>query len=62
MENKLFTEGDTAVIECMASGSPKPQLTWSKDEVNLEPTERHFFAADSQLLIIVKARMSDSGL
>ena len=62
MEDKIVTEGDTAVIECMASGSPKPQLMWFKDGVKLEPTERHFFAADTQLLIMVKARMSDSGL
>lgn len=57
-----MTEGDTAVIECMASGSPKPLLTWSKDGTKLEPTERHFFAADNQLLVIVKARLSDAGL
>lgn len=62
MEPKVVPEGETAVIECMASGSPKPQLTWSKDGVKLEPTERHFFAADSQLLIMVKARLSDSGV
>jgi hypothetical protein len=27
----------------------------------LEATERHFFAADSQLLIVVKARPADAG-
>ncbi len=63
MEPKVVREGDTAVIECMASGSPKPLLAWSKDGVHLATNnERHFFAADSQLLIIVKARLTDSGL
>ena len=62
MEDKIFTEGDTAVIECMASGSPPPSLTWYKDGTKLEPTERHFFAADNQLLIMVKAQSSDAGV
>jgi hypothetical protein len=61
MESKSVAEGDTAVIECMASGSPKPRLTWAKDGGQLEATERHFFTADNQLLIIVKARQSDAG-
>ena len=61
MESKTVPLGDTAVIECMASGSPKPRLTWTKDGGKLEATERHFFTADNQLLIIVKAMESDAG-
>ena len=61
MESKTVPLGDTAVIECLASGSPKPRLTWTKDGGKLEATERHFFTADNQLLIIVKARESDAG-
>jgi hypothetical protein len=61
MESKIVDEGETAVIECMASGSPKPRLTWTKDGGRLEATERHFFTADNQLLIIVKATKNDSG-
>lgn len=37
-----------------ASGSPKPVLYWRKDHGELYATERHFFTADNQLLIIVK--------
>ncbi len=61
MESKTVAEGETAVIECLASGSPKPRLSWTKDGGKLEATERHFFTADNQLLIIVKAMPSDSG-
>ena len=61
MESKTVPLGDTAVIECLASGSPKPRLTWTKDGGRLEATERHFFTADNQLLIIVKAMRSDAG-
>jgi len=52
---------ETVVVECPVSGSPKPKLTWYKNGEKLEPTERHFFAADNQLLILVKAKVSDSG-
>lgn len=60
-KHKRVPPGETAVIECMASGSPKPKLTWTKDGEVLVPTERHFFTADNQLLIIVKATDGDSG-
>lgn len=61
MENKEVNCGKTAVIECMASGSPKPIILWLKDDKPIEATERHFFAADDQLLIIVGTEISDSG-
>jgi hypothetical protein len=32
-----------------------------KDGERLEATERHFFAADNQLLIVVKAKSADAG-
>ena len=61
MINMNVTEGENAVIECKTSGSPKPKLTWIKDGVNLKLTQRHFFAADSQLLIITGTNLTDSG-
>ena len=51
--------GETLVLECIASGSPKPYLTWKKNKGPLYPTERHFFTADNQLLIIVKVGSSN---
>ena len=62
MEPELSVEsGSTAALECLASGSPKPFLTWSKNGAMLEPTERHFFTAENQHLIIVKANEEDAG-
>ncbi|XP_076338917.1 uncharacterized protein LOC143240409 isoform X2 [Tachypleus tridentatus] len=61
MGNKETRVGETAVLECMAAGSPKPSLAWLKDDAPLVPTERYFFTADSQLLIIVQTKLSDSG-
>ena len=54
-------EGETAVLECLSSGSPKPLLTWTKDGIVLGDTQRRFFAADDQKLIIVDAAEEDAG-
>lgn len=62
MEDKETRAGETTVLECMASGSPKPKLTWTKDGGPLYATERHFFTAGNQLLIIVHSQIADSGV
>jgi hypothetical protein len=61
MQNKEFTAGESTVLECVAAGSPKPTLTWTKDGSPLVATPRHFFTAGQQLLIIVNAAPSDAG-
>ena len=61
MTNKTVRLGETAVLECQATGAPRPSLTWSKDGGHLVATERHFFTADNQLVIIVKVEAGDEG-
>ncbi|XP_020708763.2 leucine-rich repeats and immunoglobulin-like domains protein 3 isoform X2 [Athalia rosae] len=61
MENKEIIAGGSIVLECMASGSPRPKLFWRKNGSPLQATERHFFTAEDQLLIIVDTKASDAG-
>ncbi|KAG7307200.1 hypothetical protein JYU34_007353 [Plutella xylostella] len=61
MENKEVTIGGSVVFQCMSSGSPKPVLKWLKDGATIIATERHYFTADDQLLIIVGAESKDAG-
>uniref|UniRef100_A0A2C9JD97 Ig-like domain-containing protein n=1 Tax=Biomphalaria glabrata TaxID=6526 RepID=A0A2C9JD97_BIOGL len=54
--------GETSVLQCMASGSPQPKLTWLKDDRDLVLTPRHFFTVDNQILVIVDTQWSDGGV
>ncbi|XP_012942522.1 leucine-rich repeats and immunoglobulin-like domains protein 2 [Aplysia californica] len=59
---KSTKRGETTVLQCMASGSPQPKLTWLKDDKELVMTPRHFFTVDNQLLVIVDTQWSDAGI
>ncbi|XP_059360653.1 leucine-rich repeats and immunoglobulin-like domains protein 3 isoform X1 [Carassius carassius] len=59
--DRVVVKGETAVLQCIAGGSPPPRLNWTKDHSPLQATERHFFAAANQLLIIVDAADGDAG-
>ncbi|XP_058047383.1 leucine-rich repeats and immunoglobulin-like domains protein 3 isoform X2 [Ahaetulla prasina] len=59
--DRTVMKGETAVLQCIAGGSPSPRLNWTKDDVTLAVTERHFFAAGNQLLIIVDIDFEDAG-
>ncbi|WAR25980.1 LRIG3-like protein [Mya arenaria] len=61
MEEKETREGETSVMECLAQGSPQPTLTWYHKGQPLVPSQRHFFTAENQLLIIVETKTSDAG-
>uniref|UniRef100_A0A8D3DA82 Ig-like domain-containing protein n=1 Tax=Scophthalmus maximus TaxID=52904 RepID=A0A8D3DA82_SCOMX len=59
--DRTVAKGETAVLQCIAGGSLPPRLNWTKDDSPLVVTERHFFAAANQLLIIVDAAEADAG-
>nr|XP_055046623.1 leucine-rich repeats and immunoglobulin-like domains protein 3 [Misgurnus anguillicaudatus] len=59
--DRTVVKGETAVLQCIAGGSPPPRLNWTKDDSPLLVTERHFFAAGNQLLIVVDAAEADAG-
>ncbi|KAK0144443.1 Leucine-rich repeats and immunoglobulin-like domains protein 3 [Merluccius polli] len=61
LRDRTVSKGETAVLQCIAGGSPPPRLNWTKDDGPLVVTERHFFAAANQLLIIVDAAEADAG-
>lgn len=59
--DRTVAKGETAVLQCISGGSPPPKLNWTKDDNPLVVTERHFFAAANQLLIIVDTAEADAG-
>lgn len=65
MENREVPVGKSSVIECRALGSPRPTLRWHRGDndsgVAIGVTERHFFAADGHVLIILDTEPSDAG-
>lgn len=61
MEDKETSAGQSVVLQCMASGMPKPTIQWLKDGYPIRVTERHFFTAEDQIMIIVNTVPSDTG-
>ncbi|CAH1270966.1 HMCN1 [Branchiostoma lanceolatum] len=57
--SQLVSEGDTAVIECRASGIPEPSLTWLKG--NDELSDLPYIRILSGMLEITGVQQGDSG-
>lgn len=61
MKNKEVYAGESAVLECLAVGSPKPKVTWRRNGNPLTFGKRHFLAAEDQLLVITDTVADDTG-
>ncbi|XP_070558442.1 leucine-rich repeats and immunoglobulin-like domains protein 2 isoform X2 [Ptychodera flava] len=62
MKDVQVEMGETGVLKCPANGFPKPKITWTKDEQELDITERHFFTSEYELLVIVDTEYGDAGM
>ncbi|KAH9388142.1 hypothetical protein TYRP_009350 [Tyrophagus putrescentiae] len=63
LADKVAPEGGMVSLECMAAGLPMPKVTWYRGDSTeaMVDTQRHFFTAQGQLLIIVKLREEEDG-
>lgn len=61
LEDRVISVGETMVLQCKASGSPPPRITWLKGDESLVVSERHHFTADNQLLIVLNVALEDAG-
>ncbi|XP_077979045.1 uncharacterized protein LOC144434291 isoform X2 [Glandiceps talaboti] len=61
MKDVEVVRGDNAVLKCPANGYPKPRITWTKDNGELDITQRHFFTSENELLVIVDTEDGDAG-
>lgn len=63
MEDENAIEGNSAILECVANGSPKPQVSWSKDGVQLTEAmeKRYHLTENGSLLVIKDVQVEDSG-
>ncbi|XP_073476080.1 leucine-rich repeats and immunoglobulin-like domains protein 3 isoform X1 [Aquarana catesbeiana] len=59
--DRTVSKGETTVLQCITGGNPTPKVNWTKDDSPLVVTERHFFAAGNQLLILVDTDFADAG-
>ncbi|KAG8557060.1 hypothetical protein GDO81_018318 [Engystomops pustulosus] len=61
LEDRTVSAGATLALQCKASGSPPPRITWLKGDEPLVMTERHHFTPGNQLLIIRNVLQEDAG-
>ncbi|KAM9324527.1 hemicentin-1 [Gastrophryne carolinensis] len=60
--NKMLVAVDTeTIMECKASGIPKPHVDWFKDDVNLKTSSQHVINHNLGSLKIEKTQYSDAG-
>lgn len=60
MKSKSFSNGSTAVIDCIISGNPRPKISWYKNGVLLKSSTNKV-RLSNQLLVIMAFGQSDEG-
>ncbi|KAG5889229.1 hypothetical protein JTB14_006365 [Gonioctena quinquepunctata] len=61
-ENVNIQIGGIIRLECVASGTPAPEIIWYKDDEEVLPGERIYVSEDKTFLQIKNAQQSDSSL
>ena len=59
------SEGGSCTLECQASGTPLPQVTWSRNGQSIQPSDRFVIESSANgihRLIIKNAQYSDAGM
>lgn len=57
----MVSAGETVALQCKATGSPPPRITWLKGNRPLSLTERHHFTPGNQLLVVQNVVAEDAG-
>ncbi|KAM4882247.1 leucine-rich repeats and immunoglobulin-like domains protein 1 isoform 1-T1 [Thomomys bottae] len=61
LEDRVVSVGETVALQCKATGSPTPRITWFKGDLPLSLTERHHFTPGNQLLVVQNVVAEDAG-
>ncbi|XP_073900271.1 leucine-rich repeats and immunoglobulin-like domains protein 1 isoform X2 [Castor canadensis] len=61
LEDRVVSVGETVALQCKATGSPAPRITWFKGDHPLSLTERHHFTPGNQLLVVQNVVAEDAG-
>uniref|UniRef100_A0A673TQ42 Leucine rich repeats and immunoglobulin like domains 1 n=1 Tax=Suricata suricatta TaxID=37032 RepID=A0A673TQ42_SURSU len=61
LEDRVVSTGETVALQCKATGSPTPRITWFKGNRPLSLTERHHFTPGNQLLVVQNVVVEDAG-
>ena len=61
MHDESALEGSHAILECLASGSPRPAVTWTKDGTPLTEDAKFHVADNGSFLVIRNVAAGDAG-
>lgn len=61
-ESVTIQPGESTKLECVAVGSPQPEITWFKEDLEIKSSGRIHISSDATILELQNAKTSDSGL